>query len=67
MRFNGQALATGTGFVVDSSSGPALITNRHNVLKEKADFVALPLKQINGVQTYPYNPAQPRVAGYCVS
>lgn len=31
MRFNGQALATGTGFVVRASAGPVLITNRHNV------------------------------------
>lgn len=31
MQFNGQPLATGTAFVVDSSVGPLLITNRHNV------------------------------------
>lgn len=31
LRFNGQDLATGTGFVVLSNSGPLLITNRHNV------------------------------------
>lgn len=31
MRFNGQALSVGTGFVTDSPIGPVLITNRHNV------------------------------------
>lgn len=31
MQFNGQRLATGTAFVVDTSLGPHLITNRHNV------------------------------------
>ncbi len=31
MRFNGQGLATGTGFVVTTKNGPALLTNRHNV------------------------------------
>lgn len=31
MQFNGQRLATGTGFVVETSLGPHLITNRHNV------------------------------------
>ena len=31
MQFNGQALSTGTGFVVRSQNGPLLITNRHNV------------------------------------
>lgn len=30
MRFNEQPLSTGTGFVVNSSKGPVLITNRHN-------------------------------------
>jgi hypothetical protein len=31
MQFNGQPLSTGTGFVVDTPKGKALITNRHNV------------------------------------
>jgi hypothetical protein len=32
MRFNGQPLASGTGFIVNSNQGsPLLITNRHNV------------------------------------
>ncbi len=31
MRFQGQPLSTGTGFIVNSARGPVLITNRHNV------------------------------------
>ncbi len=31
MRFGSQDLSTGTGFVVQSGSGPLLVTNRHNV------------------------------------
>ena len=31
MRFQGQVIATGTGFVAILSRGPVLITNRHNV------------------------------------
>lgn len=31
MHFSGQALSTGTGFVVNSRVGPVLVTNRHNV------------------------------------
>jgi hypothetical protein len=31
MKFNGEHLAFGTGFVVESNVGPVLITNRHNV------------------------------------
>jgi hypothetical protein len=31
MRFAGQALSTGTGFVAQSAKGPVLITNWHNV------------------------------------
>lgn len=112
LRFNGQALGSGTAFVVMSSKGPLLITNRHNVtgrhqetglplsktggipnellivhnrkdklgewlgciepllhadgsprwiehplLKEKADFVALPLTSVTDVHLYPYDPA----------
>ena len=109
MRFQGQLLGTGTAFVANSSRGPILITNRHNVtgrhqetgkplsqacglpdeiiimhnrsnhlgawvvraeslfesneprwiehptLGSKADFVALPLTQLNDVQLYPYD------------
>lgn len=108
LRYNGQPLSTGTGFVSQSTSGPVLITNRHNVtgrhqetnqplsrtggvpnemrimhnrenqlghwlsvieplyngnenlwiehpaLGSRADFVALPLTQINDVQLYSY-------------
>ena len=113
MRFNGQPLATGTAFVVDTRKGPVLITNRHNVtgrhpetgrplsetggvpneililhnrrnrllewvprleplydgetprwtehpnLGRKADFVALPLTQLDDVHIYPYDPSNP--------
>lgn len=116
MRFNGQPLSTGTGFVSPSAKGPVLITNRHNVtgrrqddnkpmsptggtpnevvvyhnligelgswerkietlytdsenekkrwvehpvLGAKADIVALPLTQLNGVELYPYDPKSP--------
>jgi Trypsin-like peptidase domain len=31
LRYSGQNLAIGTGFVVESTAGPLLITNRHNV------------------------------------
>jgi hypothetical protein len=31
MQFNGQLLATGTGFLAPSRIGPVLVTNRHNV------------------------------------
>jgi hypothetical protein len=116
MRFNGQLLSTGTGFVSPSANGPLLITNRHNVtgrrqdngkpisptggipnevvvyhnakgrlgtwqkkieplyldpeneekrwvehpvLGATADFVALPLTQLEGVELYPHDPAKP--------
>lgn len=110
MRFNGQVLGTGTGFVANAPRGPVLVTNRHNVtgrnqetgqplsptggvpnevvimhnranllgqwvarteplhgnngqplwiehagLGARADFVALPLTQLNDVQLYPYD------------
>lgn len=118
MRFSGQPISTGTGFVVISSKGPLLITNRHNVtgrrqdnnkplssnggipdevvvfhnvkgklgswrrkieplysdpeneekrwvehpvLGAKADLVALPLTQLDGVELYPYDPVNPGV------
>lgn len=116
MRFNGQPLSTGTGFVSPSRRGPLLITNRHNVtgrrqdngkpisptggipnelvvlqnvkgqlglwqekieplysdqlnedkrwvehpvLGARADFVALPLTQLEDVELYPHDPANP--------
>lgn len=37
MQFDGQPLATGTGFVVTTSKGSYLITNRHNVTGRKQD------------------------------
>lgn len=37
MRHDGQPLATGTGFVVQSKIGPVLITNRHNVTGRHQD------------------------------
>jgi len=116
MRFNGQPLSTGTGFVSLSANGPVLITNRHNLtgrrqdndkpmsptggvpneivishnqkgqlgswqekieplysdpesekrvwiehptLGSQADFVALPLTQLNNVELYPYDLSNP--------
>lgn len=110
MRFNGQSLATGTGFIVNSARGPVLVTNRHNLsgrncetgkpisttggipnevmiwqnqkgklgwwtsklerlvgendqplwiehpkLKDKGDFVALPLTHTSDIELYPYD------------
>lgn len=122
MRFNGQLLSTGTGFVALSGKGkPFLVTNRHNVtgrhqetqaplsttagipneigilhnsqvgigqwiskfqpildesgaplwfehpvLRHNADFVALPLQDLAGVQIYAYdvqNPGAPIALG----
>jgi len=112
LAFGGQPLATGTGFVCETSKGPVLVTNWHNVtgrnpvtqkpispsgavpdsvrivhnranklgewlmksepllsskgkarwvehpsLGEKADIVALPLKDLEDVQLYPYDPS----------
>ena len=37
MLVGGQALSTGTGFVVDSAVGPVLLTNRHNVTGRRQD------------------------------
>lgn len=110
MRFSGQFIASGTGFLTDSQKGPVLITNRHNlsgkhpennkclsptgaipneviiyhnkkgslgnsqpvleplldaddlplwhehpVLKQKGDFVALPLTRTDGIDFYKYS------------
>lgn len=113
MQFNGQPLSTGTGFIAQTSPGPVLVTNRHNVtgrhqetgsplsptggipneivivhnrkdhlgqwlaqteklfvgetprwvehpiLGSRADFVALPLTQLDDVATYPYDVKNP--------
>lgn len=37
LRFNGQMLATGTGFLCASSRGPLLVTNRHNLTGRRQD------------------------------
>lgn len=37
MQFQGQPLSTGTGFIVDTVKGKALITNRHNVTGRRQD------------------------------
>lgn len=37
LRYSGQPLATGTGFVVQTTKGPALLTNRHNVTGRHQD------------------------------
>ena len=48
MQFNGQALSTGTAFVVQTVKGPHLITNRHNVTGRRQDTNA-PLSPTGGV------------------
>ena len=48
MQFNGQALATGTAFVVQTAKGPYLITNRHNVTGRRQDTGA-PLSSTGGI------------------
>lgn len=48
MQFNGQPLATGTGFVVESRIGPVLMTNRHNVTGRHQDM-GQPLSKTGGV------------------
>lgn len=37
MQFNGQALSTGTAFIVQTAKGPHLVTNRHNVTGRHRD------------------------------
>jgi hypothetical protein len=119
MQFNGQSLATGTAFVVNTpTKGPHLITNRHNVtgrnqetdeplsktcgipneiiithnrkshlgqwifkkenlyvddiprwvehptLGKNADFVALPITDLNDVDLFPYDPSNPGTPMY---
>lgn len=48
MRFNGQLLATGTGFVLESRLGPVLMTNRHNVTGRHQE-TGKPLSKTGGV------------------
>ena len=48
MRFNGQPLATGTGFIVESRLGPVLVTNRHNVTGRNSE-TGEPLSQTGGI------------------
>ncbi len=48
MQFNGQLLSSGTAFVVNSPSGPVLITNRHNVTGRDQN-TGKPLSQTGGV------------------
>jgi hypothetical protein len=48
MQFSGQALATGTAFVVQTVKGPHLLTNRHNVTGRHQESNA-PLSPTGGV------------------
>lgn len=49
MQFNGQALSTGTAFVVNTpTKGPHLITNRHNVTGRHQD-TGTPLSKTGGI------------------
>jgi hypothetical protein len=48
LAFGDQVLGTGTGFVVQSSTGPMLITNRHNVTGRRQDN-SQPLSPTGGV------------------
>lgn len=48
MAFNGQPLATGTGFVVESKIGPLLMTNRHN-LTGRHQQTGQPLSKTGGI------------------
>src|SRR5687768_3525735 len=41
LRFSGQTISRGTGFVVQTRAGPALITARHNVTGRHHDTGAL--------------------------
>lgn len=48
MRFEGQYLASGTGFIVRTRTGPALITNRHN-FTGRDNNTGQPLSKTGGV------------------
>src|SRR5690606_14830005 len=48
MRFGDQKLSTGTAFVVNSSKGPLLVTNRHNVT-DRHQQTGQPLSTTGGI------------------
>lgn len=48
MQFDGQPLSTGTAFVVSTTKGPYLITNRHNVTGRNQE-TDVPLSKTGGV------------------
>lgn len=48
LRFDGQPLATGTGFLSQTSKGPVLLTNRHNVTGRNQE-TGKPLSKTGGV------------------
>lgn len=48
MTFSGQALSTGTAFVVNGSNGPLLLTNRHNVTGRHQE-TGQPLSSTGGI------------------
>ena len=48
LRYNGQALSTGTGFVANSATGPVLITNRH-IVTGRHQETNQPLSRTGGV------------------
>lgn len=48
MRFNGQVLATGTGFIANAPRGPVLVTNRHNVTGRNQE-TGQPLSPTGGI------------------
>ncbi|MDO8778538.1 MAG: trypsin-like peptidase domain-containing protein [Burkholderiaceae bacterium] len=48
MQFNGQRLATGTAFVVQTAAGPHLVTNRHNVTGRHQE-TGEPLSKTGGI------------------
>lgn len=51
INFNGQTLATGTGFAANTAKGPVLITNRHN-LTGRHQETGDPLSKTGGVPNY---------------
>jgi hypothetical protein len=48
MQFNGQLLATGTAFIVDTVKGPHIVTNRHNVTG-RDQYTNAPLSPTGGI------------------
>jgi hypothetical protein len=51
MEYEGQRLATGTAFIVEGSSGPLLITNRHNVTGRNQQSTE-PISKTGGLPTH---------------